>query len=89
MRFLVGNLHMFLNVLIFILMSTPCLAALPFRWLPADTPDTYKVRWDEAWREAMILARAAALTFEGTCDPVYQRYFEEAGASLVKHIFRK
>ncbi|KAJ9610532.1 hypothetical protein H2200_005309 [Cladophialophora chaetospira] len=69
-------------------MGSACRAALPFLWMPSNTPDTYKTRFNEAWKEAMVLARAAALTFEGPCDPVYQRYFEDEGASLVKHIFQ-
>ena len=69
--------------------QTMSLAALPLLYIPANTNQGVRDRFDLAWKEGIQLARAIAVNFQGACDPVYQRYFDPAGASFVKHVFRE
>ncbi|EXJ56961.1 hypothetical protein A1O7_07305 [Cladophialophora yegresii CBS 114405] len=92
---MVTLLHFFL--LLLLSYPLPAHAARPFVWIEPIAPAPYIEWFHESWKEAIVLARAAALTFQGPCDPVYQRYFEDGGtsgpssppASLVRRIFQR
>ncbi|KAJ9610531.1 hypothetical protein H2200_005308 [Cladophialophora chaetospira] len=79
-----------IGLLAFFLTSTS-LAALPLLWTDSKAPQEYKDRFAIAWKDCIELARFAAVSFQGTCDPTYQRFFEEEedAANFVKNVFRK
>jgi hypothetical protein len=76
-------------LLLLLICLPPTQAAYPLLWISPDATQDHVDLFHASWKEAIVLARAAALTFQGPCDPVYQRYFEDDGADFVKHIFRR
>ena len=76
-------------VVAFLLLITPLLAALPVFEFPDGTPPNQIARFTKSFRDALALAKMAAITFQGRCDPVYQRYFDGDADAFVKHMYRK
>lgn len=77
-----------LFMLLFLLSSKLCCASLPeFSIAEGVTVAQPDQRLQEAFKDALILARVTAATFD-TCDGVFLRYFRTLEATFVQDVFR-
>ena len=79
-----------LLTLVLSLFVSPLSAAIPTFWVDPATSQNTRDRFYAGWKECIRMARVAVTTWEGRCDPVYQRYFEDnaRGADLVIRMFK-